>query len=421
MLAKRIIPCLDVRAGRVVKGINFINIRDAGDPVEIAKAYNESGADELVFLDISATLEERGIMLDVVRQVAGQVFIPFTVGGGIRTLEDIRLILQAGADKVSLNSAAVQNPELVRQASERFGSQCIVVAIDVRRNATGRFEVMIAGGTRFTGLDALEWATRVEALGAGEILLTSMDKDGTKSGYDLEITRAIADQVSIPVIASGGAGQLSDFFDGLVQGGADAVLAASLFHFGEIAIPNLKRYLALRGIAIRPVPGQWSDLPDNWPPHMLPGTIAGTAWGPGSGFAVQSQPVLADESLPPQRLPAVPRVLGGSSGDTWAKLKTDAAGLVPVIVREQDSQVILMLAYMNETAFRQTVHTGLMHYYSRSRQKQWLKGETSGHFQQVRRIWVDCDADTLLVDILQLGPACHTGNHSCFYRTLPQI
>ena len=206
MLAKRIIPCLDVRAGRVVKGVNFIDIRDAGDPVEIAKAYNESGADELTFLDISATLEERGIMIDVVRQVARQIFIPFTVGGGIRTLEDIRVLLQAGADKVSLNSAAVQNPALITQAAERFGSQCIVVAIDVKKNPLGRYEVMIAGGTRYTGLDAIDWATRVEKLGAGEILLTSMDKDGTKSGYDIGITRAIADRVAIPVIASGGAG-----------------------------------------------------------------------------------------------------------------------------------------------------------------------------------------------------------------------
>ncbi len=201
MLAKRIIPCLDVKGGRVVKGVNFVNIRDAGDPVETAKAYNAAGADELVFLDISATLEERGILLDVVRKVAEQIFIPFTVGGGIRTLEDIRRILQAGADKISLNSAAVQNPELVRTAAERFGSQCIVVAIDVRRNAQENFEVMIAGGTQFTGLDALSWARRVEQLGAGEILLTSMDRDGTKAGYDLQITRQIADAVNIPVIA----------------------------------------------------------------------------------------------------------------------------------------------------------------------------------------------------------------------------
>ncbi|NCC75687.1 MAG: imidazole glycerol phosphate synthase subunit HisF [Clostridia bacterium] len=385
MLAKRIIPCLDVRAGRVVKGINFINIRDAGDPVEIAKAYNESGADELVFLDISATLEERGILIDVVRQVARQVFIPFTVGGGIRTLEDIRVLLQAGADKVSLNSAAVQNPALITQASERFGSQCIVVAIDVRKNPLGRYEVMIAGGTRYTGLDAIEWATRVEKLGAGEILLTSMDKDGTKSGYDLGITRAIADRVSIPVIASGGAGQLSDFYDGLVSGSADAVLAASLFHFGEISIPTLKSYLNLRGVPVRP-------------PHedRLPeGQTADGSEATGKGLV-----------LP---------------GIFWPKLKLDEHGRIPVIVREQSSQDILMLAYMNQEAFEKTQTTGLMHYYSRSRKKLWLKGETSGHFQQLRSLAVDCDADTLIADIYQIGPACHTGSHSCFYRQINEL
>lgn len=385
MLAKRVIPCLDVRAGRVVKGINFINIRDAGDPVEIAKAYNESGADELVFLDISATLEERGILIDVVRQVARQVFIPFTVGGGIRTLEDIRVLLQAGADKVSLNSAAVQNPALITQAAERFGSQCIVVAIDVRKNPLGRYEVMIAGGTRYTGLDAIEWATRVERLGAGEILLTSMDKDGTKSGYDLGITRAIADRVSIPVIASGGAGQLSDFYDGLVSGGADAVLAASLFHFGEIAIPTLKSYLNLRGVSVRP-------------PHeerLAEGQAADGSEATGKGLV----------------LPGV----------FWPKLKLDDHGRIPVIVREQSSQEILMLAYMNQEAFEKTLATGLMHYYSRSRKKLWLKGETSGHFQQLRSLAVDCDADTLIADIYQIGPACHTGNHSCFYRQIDEL
>jgi len=385
MLAKRVIPCLDVRAGRVVKGINFINIRDAGDPVEIAKAYNESGADELVFLDISATLEERGILIDVVRQVARQVFIPFTVGGGIRTLEDIRVLLQAGADKVSLNSAAVQNPALITQAAERFGSQCIVVAIDVRKNPLGRYEVMIAGGTRYTGLDAIEWATRVEKLGAGEILLTSMDKDGTKSGFDLGITRMIADRVSIPVIASGGAGQLSDFYDGLVSGGADAVLAASLFHFGEIAIPTLKSYLNLRGVPVRP-------------PHeerLAEGQTLDASDASGQGLVL--------------------------TGVFWPKLKLDDHGRIPVIVREQSSQEILMLAYMNQEAFEKTLATGLMHYYSRSRKKLWLKGETSGHFQQLRSLAVDCDADTLIADIYQIGPACHTGSHSCFYRQINEL
>lgn len=374
MLAKRVIPCLDVRGGRVVKGINFINIRDAGDPVEIAKAYNESGADELVFLDISATLEDRGTMIDVVKQVAAQVFIPFTVGGGIRTTDDIRAILQAGADKVSLNSSAVADPELIRTASRRFGSQCIVVAIDVRKQEDGHYEVMVAGGTKPTGLEAVSWAKKAEEFGAGEILLTSMDKDGTKSGYDLEITRKIADAVSIPVIASGGAGSLADFYDGLTDGGADAALAASLFHFGEIKIGQLKKYLELRGLPVR-------------------------------------QPEDSEEIPAPVELPEV----------DWSNFKTDDNGLIPAIIRDYKTQEILMMAWLNELAWQQTLKTGLMHYYSRSRKKQWLKGETSGHFQQVRSIAVDCDADTLLIDILQLGPACHTGNKSCFYRKLEEI
>ena len=387
MLAKRIIPCLDVKGGRVVKGVNFINIRDAGDPVETAKAYNAAGADELVFLDISATLEERDILLDVVSSVARQIFIPFTVGGGIRTLEDIRRILQAGADKISLNSAAVQNPELVRTAAERFGSQCVVVAIDVKRNASGNFEVMIAGGTKFTGLDALAWARNVEQLGAGEILLTSMDRDGTKKGFDLEITRQIADAVSIPVIASGGAGQMADFYDGIIDGGAEAVLAASLFHFGEITIPNLKTYLALRGIPMRPSPGQSEGI-GSYPMPFMTGTELES---PANAIKI------------------------------WQQMKKDDNGMIAAIIRDNESKEILMQAFIDQTAFAATLKTGLMHYHSRSRNKLWLKGETSGHFQQVRSILVDCDADCLLVDVLQIGAACHTDNRSCFYRNLAEL
>jgi cyclase len=387
MLAKRIIPCLDVKGGRVVKGVNFINIRDAGDPVEAARAYNAAGADELVFLDISATLEERGTLMDVVRQVAEQIFIPFTVGGGIRTLEDIRGILQAGADKISLNSAAVQNPDLIRTAAGRFGSQCIVVAIDVRRSGSGRFEVMIAGGTRYTGLDALEWAREVESCGAGEILLTSMDRDGTKTGFDLEITRQIADSVKIPVIASGGAGRLSDFYDGIVIGGAEAVLAASLFHYEEISIHQLKRYLALRGIPMRPTPGQSDDFSAYPPPFML-----------GTPLENEQNRTLI-----------------------WDKLKKDANGLVAAVIREQATGAVLMQAFIDREALAWTLETGLVHYHSRSRNKLWLKGETSGHFQQVRSILADCDADCLLIDVLQFGPACHTGHHSCFFRDLTEM
>jgi len=254
MLAKRIIPCLDVDKGRVVKGIRFKELRDAGDPVEVAKAYEEQGADELVFLDITASAEERNIMIDIVKQVAETVFMPFTVGGGVRNLEDIRKLLEAGADKVSINTAAVQNPQLVYEGAKRFGSQCIVVAIDAKKKSSGEgWEVYTHGGRKATGLDAVEWAKKVEELGAGEILLTSMDRDGTKSGYDVELTRAVAESVKIPVIASGGAGKKEHFYEAFVHGKADACLAASLFHFKELTIPELKEFLKDKGIHIRPV------------------------------------------------------------------------------------------------------------------------------------------------------------------------
>ena len=256
MLAKRIIPCLDIKDGRVVKGIRFLELRDAGDPVEQAAAYDAARADELVFLDITASHERRHIVVDVVRRVADTVFIPFTVGGGLRTLDDIRKILLAGADKVSLNSAAVRSPDLITQGAHRFGSQCIVVAIDARRRprAPGQpqtWEVTINGGRLPTGLEAVVWAREAEARGAGEILLTSMDCDGTRDGYDLELTRAVAEAVSIPVIASGGAGALEHFAQVLTEGGADAALVASLFHYAELTIPQVKAYLAERGIPVR--------------------------------------------------------------------------------------------------------------------------------------------------------------------------
>ena len=252
MLAKRIIPCLDVDKGRVVKGVKFLNLRDAGDPVEVAKRYEEEGADELVFLDITASAEDREIMIHVVEEVAQRVFMPFTVGGGIRSVEDMRRLLEAGADKVSVNTAAVKDPELVREGAQRFGSQCIVVAIDAKRKGRS-WEVYIHGGRTPTGLDAVEWAKRVESLGAGEILLTSMDMDGTKAGYDVDLCRAVSSAVNIPVIASGGAGAKEHFYEVFTSGGADAGLAASLFHFKELSIPELKEYLLSKGVAIRPV------------------------------------------------------------------------------------------------------------------------------------------------------------------------
>ena len=255
MLAKRIIPCLDVNAGRVVKGVNFVGLRDAGDPVEIARRYDAQGADELIFLDITASSDARDIILHVVEQVAEQVFIPLTVGGGIRAVDDVRRLLNAGADKVSMNTAAVQNPQLVADASGKVGAQCIVVAIDAKRvtgeGGPARWEVFTHGGRRPTGLDAVEWARRVQALGAGEILLTSMDRDGTKIGFDLPLTRAIADAVDIPVIASGGVGTLAHLADGISEGHADAVLAASIFHYGEFTVGEAKDFMRSRGIEVR--------------------------------------------------------------------------------------------------------------------------------------------------------------------------
>ena len=252
MFTKRIIPCLDVNNGRVVKGVNFVNLRDAGDPVEIAAAYDQAGADELVFLDITASSDARGTVVEMVRKVAEKVFIPFTVGGGNRTVEDFRAILREGADKVSVNSAAISNPQLISDAADKFGRQCVVVAIDARRRADGSgWNIFKNGGRIDTGLDAVEWARKVDALGAGEILLTSMDCDGTKAGYDLELTRTIAEAVSVPVIASGGAGRLEHFYDALTEGGADAALAASLFHYKELEIMQVKDYLAQRGVPVR--------------------------------------------------------------------------------------------------------------------------------------------------------------------------
>ena len=251
MLAKRIIPCLDVCGGRVVKGVNFVDLKDAGDPVEIAEAYDKSGADELIFLDITASSDARNTVVDLVRKVAEKVFIPFTVGGGIRTVDDFKTLLREGADKISVNSAAINRPELVAEAADKFGSQCVVVAIDAKRRQDGGWNIYKNGGRIDVGIDAVEWAIKMNELGAGEIMLTSMDCDGTKAGYDIELTKTIADNVNIPVIASGGAGTMEHFYDALTEGHADAALAASLFHYKELEINTLKKYLNERGVSVR--------------------------------------------------------------------------------------------------------------------------------------------------------------------------
>jgi len=251
MISKRIIPCLDVKDGRVVKGVQFLNLKDAGDPVEIAKKYSIEGADEITFLDITASHENRNTMIDVVKRTASEVFVPLTVGGGVRTLDDVRNLLLAGADKVAINTAAVKNPQFVKDAAEKFGSQCIVVAIDARSKSDDEWEVYTHGGREPTGIDAVEWAGTMESLGAGEILLTSMDKDGTKDGYDLKLTKAVSREVKIPVIASGGAGNIEHLYDGIKEGEADAVLVASIFHYGEYTISETKEYLKNKGLTIR--------------------------------------------------------------------------------------------------------------------------------------------------------------------------
>ena len=253
-LSKRIIPCLDVTGGRVVKGVNFVGLRDAGDPVEIARRYDQQGADELCFLDITASSDERGLIVHVIEEVAAEVFIPLTVGGGVRSIEDVRSLLNAGADKVSINTAAVLNPKLVEQAAARFGSQCIVIAVDARRVTDStplRWEVFTHGGRKATGIDAVEWGKRMQDAGAGEILLTSMDRDGTKSGFDLQLTRAFSDALDVPIIASGGVGDCEHFVAGVIEGGADALLAASVFHYGELTVAQVKKSLADRGIEVR--------------------------------------------------------------------------------------------------------------------------------------------------------------------------
>ena len=382
MLTKRIIPCLDIDKGRVVKGVRFVDIRDAGDPAELAALYDREGADELVFLDITASSDERDIMVDVVKQVSEQVFIPLTVGGGIRSVEDVRKMLEAGADKVSLNTAAVLDPDLIARASDHFGNQCIVVALDVKRiegqTKTGPteldselaldegsgWEVYTHGGRMPTGIDAVKWATRAAELGAGELLVTSMDADGQQTGYDLELQRAIAEAVTVPVIASGGAGENEHIREVLEEGEADAALAASIFHYGKLRVGEVKEYLNDKGVPVRPVQGH---------------------------------------------------------GQEAAMIQLDDRGLVPAIAQDDKTGDVLMLGYVSPGSLSRTLDGGSVWFYSRSRTELWHKGEISGNYMHVKSVWADCDGDVLLIKVDPDGPICHTGEQTCFFTPIEEM
>ncbi len=375
MLTKRIIPCLDIANGRVVKGINFEDIKDVGDPVECAILYNQQGADEITFLDINATNDNRGTTVDMVKRVAQNVFVPLTVGGGIRTVDDFAQLLRAGADKISVNSAAVKNPQLIKDAAEKFGSQCVVLAIDAKRDENGVFRVTTNGGKKLTNLEAISWAIEAEKLGAGEILLNSIDADGTKAGFDIEMTKKICEAVSIPVIASGGCGKLEDFSQVFEETGADAALAASLFHYRELEIGQVKDFLKEKKVPVRLVNSNDSSTEE-----------------------------LQDASETASNI---------SLEDLFQKSE-----LIPTIVQDVSSNQVLMLAYMNLESLKKSLETGYTWFYSRSRQEFWNKGETSGHVQKIISIDADCDLDTLLIKVEQTGVACHTGAYSCFFNKI---
>jgi imidazole glycerol-phosphate synthase subunit HisF len=361
-LAVRVIPCLDVADGRVVKGVSFVNLRDAGDPVEAAARYEAEGADELAFLDIAAAHEKRGTLVELVGRVAEALSIPFTVGGGVRSVDDADALLRAGADRVTVNTAAIEDPSLITRLAEQFGAQCVVVAIDGKRlhdpNGLAVMRVLTHGGRRPVDRTVTSWAAEAAAAGAGEILLTSVDSDGTQAGFDLEMLRAVRSAVDVPLVASGGAGQLDDFAKAVLIGGADAVLAASVFHDRVFTVGAVKEAMRRAGLAVRPAPARARAL--------------------------------------------LPRY--------------DQNGLVPVIMRDVETGSVLTLAWANAEAIARTRETGLAHFYSRSRKALWRKGETSGNIQRVAGISLDCDDDAVLYDVRPSGPACHTGAASCFTR-----
>jgi imidazole glycerol-phosphate synthase subunit HisF len=369
-VATRVIPCLDVDEGRVVKGIRFEGLRDMGDPAELAARYARDGADEIVFLDVTATAKGRVATLEVVTRTAETVFVPLTVGGGVRTEGDVRALLRAGADRVVLNTAAVSDPGLLARCAERFGAQCVVVAVDARRRAEG-WEVMVDAGRRSTGLDVVGWCRTAQAAGAGEVVLTSIDRDGTGEGYDLDLLRAVTAVVDVPVVASGGAGALEHFAPAVIAGGANAVLAASRWHAGELTIVAVKDALAAAGVWVRRADGG-----------------RGHPAAPAAGAA----PVL----------------------------RFDDRGLIPAVVQDATTDEVLMVAWMNADALARTLADRRTWFWSRSRRELWAKGETSGHVQRVVDVRADCDGDTLLVRVEQTGGACHTGARSCFFQTIEE-
>ncbi len=393
-LAKRIIPCLDIAAGRVVKGVNFVNLRDAGDPVEVARRYDFEGADELAFLDIRASIETRGLLYDMIEAVADSCSFRSRSAEACNSIDDIRALLNAGADKVSINTAGVANPALFDAAAAHYGAQCIVAAIDAK--AVARAGVMARLHPRRPHADwaSMPWHGRAKSRrrGAGEILLTSMDRDGARSGFDLALTRAVVDAVDVPVIASGGVGSLSDLVDGIVQGGADAVLAASIFHYGEFTIGEAKAALAAAGIEVRERCERQCDRSC----ESAPGTPADA-----------HEPRLATLTATDPR----------HGLDRTVKWADD--GLVAAIAQDAASGRVLTLAWMNREALTRTAATGEAHYWSRSRRQLWRKGETSGHVQKVQEIRLDCDSDAILLLVEQVGGiACHTGRERCFFQRL---
>ena len=377
MITKRIIPCLDVRSGRVVKGTNFEGIRDVADPVEMARMYNAAGADELVFYDITASFEGRALFTDILTRVASEVFIPLTVGGGINTLEDFDRVLKCGADKVSVNSGALRDPDLIPTAARRYGNQCVVLSADVKR-VNGQFRVFAKGGREDTGRDALDWIRWCVDHGAGEICLNSIDTDGVRNGFDLEMLDAVAARVDVPIIASGGAGKKEDFLELFHHKGIDAGLAAGIFHQKLLTIRDLKEYLAENGVEM---------ACKNTP------------------YPLRLQAEYAKLELSPS-----------GEGETTMELKFDEKGLIPAIVQDHYTKEVLTLAYMNAETLALTIAEGRTVFWSRSRQEIWRKGETSGNVQRVVSITADCDKDALVVEVVKSGPACHTGAESCFFN-----